>query len=687
MHMISRLLLFLIAAFAAMGAVHAQLPGAPLNVPAVLEAESASPAPGQNVTLALRFKPKPTWHGYWQNPGEAGFGMLLKWQLPKGVTAGQPRYPVPVPLVVLGQMNYVFEREYAVLVDVTVNASVARGTKLPIKLRGDWLACTNEICVPEGDDLSINLTAGNGALDQLAAFDRYRNALPVPLDRTARYTITGKAIEIAIDYPATAPVGDVYFFPLTEKLFRYSSPQSARRVGDNLIIKAQVSTGFDAPIIGLLRYADGQGLNIRAVPGAMPQGRSVDIAAPAASVEPSAPPDMHFGVIVIFAILGGLILNLMPCVFPILGLKALALARSGGDEASARRDALAYCAGVILSCVLLGGLVLILRAGGQEIGWAFQLQDPGFILFLLLVMVAVTANLAGLFEVGAINVGDSLTRKSGIAGSFWTGVLAALVATPCTGPFMATALGAALLLPAIQALLLFAGLGFGLALPFLLIAYIPKLRALLPRPGPWLGRFRTVMAVPMGLSAIALLWLLGRLTGSYGLMIGGASSMAAIAAAVFFGRSHFRAKGAVILGIALGIFGLSYILLTNIANAPTQQSVAKDRLNSMPFSPERLAQYRAERRPVFVYFTADWCVTCKVNEVAVLNTDATQRSFAKSDMRVLKGDFTKRDTVIARFLTSHGRSGVPLYLYYPSDGDVQILPQILTQEMLRNLKK
>jgi thiol:disulfide interchange protein len=386
-----------------------------------------------------------------------------------------------------------------------------------------------------------------------------------------------------------------------------------------------------------------------------------------------------------FAILGGMILNLMPCVFPILGLKALSLAKAGGDERIARRDALAYSAGVILSCVALGGAMLALRAAGEEVGWAFQLQEPRIVLLLLLLMVAVTANLSGLFEIGGIAAGDGLTRKSGLAGSFWTGVLAAVVATPCTGPFMAAALGAALLLPALQALLLFAGLGFGLALPFLAIAYVPALRRILPKPGPWLNTFRKVMAVPMALTALALLWLLWRLSDQMGLLLGSAAATVMLVLLVWIGQRQ-RRGGGVLAGI-LALFALATTAAILLPRDAVTASSQQDFLDGERFTEARLVELRTANRPVFVYFTADWCVTCKVNEGAAIDRKATAQAFAAAGIVTLKGDFTRRDPGIARFLAQHGRSGVPLYLYYPAGGQAQILPQVLTVDTLTGLAK
>jgi thiol:disulfide interchange protein len=371
----------------------------------------------------------------------------------------------------------------------------------------------------------------------------------------------------------------------------------------------------------------------------------------------------------------------MPCVFPILGLKALSLAKMGGDEGEARADALAYGGGVILSCVALGGLMLALRAGGEQVGWAFQLQEPAVVLFLLLLMVAITANLAGLFELRGFEVGDVLTRKPGRIGSFWTGVLAAVVATPCTGPFMAAAMGAALLLPTVPALLLFGALGFGLALPFLLIAFVPRLRKMLPKPGPWLGTFRKVMAVPMALTALALLWLLGRLSGNQGLLVGLGMAVLVLVVLSVYRSSHLRYRNAGLLLIAmpLVVFWQAAKWLPDDAETEGRED---DILTTIAFDEAKLAQLRAEQKPVFLYFTADWCVTCKVNEANAIQRDETAKLFKQRGIVVMEGDYTRRDPAITRFLAQHGRSGVPLYLYYPKGKEAKVLSQILTVSTL-----
>jgi DsbC/DsbD-like thiol-disulfide interchange protein/cytochrome c biogenesis protein CcdA len=705
---------FILAVMSA--SISAQIPGKPLNVPATLVAETAQPAPGQTVTLAFKMHPKPTWHGYWENPGDAGVGMQLDWQLPKGVTAGKLRYPVPGTLIISGLMNYVYEKPYTLLVDIKVDALVAQGTKLPIKVRGDWLACTDRICVPEGADLAIDLVVGDGVITagSRAEFDSYRAALPVPLDQNARYAVHGKVIEIAIPYPANAPVTLPYFFALTPDIIDYPVAQSARRVGDMLIIKAGYYPGTASgvpdkagyrkpasaaqlqPIAGVLRYGDGQGLIISAIPGTIPKGgipvESGGNGGRGQGLDANGfdkPSDLGFGTVLLFSILGGLILNLMPCVFPILGLKALSIAKMGNDAGVAKRDALAYSAGVILSVMALGGILLTLRATGQAVGWAFQLQEPRIVIALLLLMVAVTVSLFGGYQFSAFgpfgNATNNLANRSGIIGSFWTGVLAAVVATPCTGPFMAAAMGAALVLSPLPALTIFAGLGLGLALPYLAIAYIPMLRALLPKPGPWLQKFRTAMAVPMAITAAALLWLLWRLSGSFGLLVGAGASLALIALLLALGYKQRRGVSGKLLAMTACLVAFAGIIA--LPNKPVAAESSVQRLLKVEaYSQARLDAYRATGTPVFVYFTADWCVTCKVNESAAIQRSTTAQAFSAAGIKVLEGDFTRRDPELLRVLTQYGRSGVPLYLYFPKSGKPQILPQILTPQMLLDLK-
>jgi thiol:disulfide interchange protein len=337
----------------------------------------------------------------------------------------------------------------------------------------------------------------------------------------------------------------------------------------------------------------------------------------------------------------------------------------------------------VLACLALGALMLALRAAGQEVGWAFQLQEPLVVAGLLLLAVAITANLLGLFELTVPGFASAGTPH----GAFATGLLAAFVATPCTGPFMAAAMGAALLLPVGPALALFAMLGLGLALPFLALAFIPALRRRLPKPGAWMNRFKLAMAVPMALTALALLWLTSRLGGNGFALAAGLLTIILIAVLLVLGRRQRSglAGGMPVWG-ALGMLSAAFAIgMPGMVRAPLAAEAAK--LGARPFSEAELAQARSLGKPVFVYFTADWCLTCKVNEKVALENEDTRHNFARAGVVVLRGDWTRRDPAITRFLTAHGAAGVPLYLWYPPKGSEQQLPQVLTPRLLGDLVK
>jgi thiol:disulfide interchange protein/DsbC/DsbD-like thiol-disulfide interchange protein len=632
--------------------------------------ETSRPAPDSKVTLALVMSPREGWHGYWQNPGDAGVGTRIAWRLPAGASAGPIRFPVPGRLTIQGLMNYVYEGEHALLVDLRLPPDVAPGARLPVRGKADYLVCTDRICVPESAELAADLVVGDGSGAPAEGFDRYRRALPKPLPEPGRFERRGGMLRLAIPLPPSAAVEDPYFFPITEGALVYSAPQSVSRRGDWLIVETQAGEGSPAAVVGVLKLGPGQGLAVRAAPGAVgPSG---------APAETTARAERGAGAVLLAlagALIGGLLLNVMPCVFPILSLKALSLARAGGDERSARREAVAYAAGAVLACLALGAVLLGVRAGGAAVGWAFQLQDPRVILFLLLLVTAIALNLAGLFELPSL--GGRLA--GGRTGAFWTGALAAFVATPCTGPFMGAALGAALVLPPPAALAVFAGLGLGLALPFLLLGYVPALRRKLPKPGPWMERFRHILAVPMALTALGLAWILERQTGLAGLAVGLAAAAMVASVLWWAGRRHGWLR---FVPAALAT-GLAVALLP--ATPGPAEARAGGPLGAEPFSEARLAELRASGRPVFVYFTADWCLTCKVNEAAVLDQDEVAAAFRDRQIAVLVGDWTRGDAAIGRFLERQGRSGVPLYLWYAPGRQAEVLPQILTVGRVKGL--
>ncbi|SCW39171.1 Thiol:disulfide interchange protein [Sphingobium faniae] len=644
------------------------------HIAARLLPESAAPAPGRDTIIAFAMMPEAGWHGYWENPGDAGLGMTVKWTLPRGVSIGALRYPVPETLMIAGLMNHVYEGPYAILAPLTVAPDVPAGARLPIRARADWLACTDKICVPEGADLSLDLVVGDGQVrpaDQ-ARFDRWRAHLPRPLGAQASYAVTDGRLRIAVPFPAGAQASDVHLFPLAEGFARYAAVQKIQRDGDRLLIETEAEQGFKGgPVQAVLRTGDHSGFLLTAAPGQVP-----------------APRGGGAQTILIAlggAILGGLLLNIMPCVFPILGLKALSLARAGGDEREVRREALAYAAGVIATCLLLGGALLALRAAGAAVGWAFQLQDPRIILLLFLLVTAIAFNLAGLFELRGFGGGERLAAKGGMTGSFWTGALVAFVATPCTGPFMGAALGAALVLPLGAALAIFAGLGLGLALPFVLLAWLPALRSRLPRPGPWMERLQRIFSIPMFLTSLGLAWLLGQQRGVPAMTIGlGAALLLALLLWWLGGRQHRGKSGGLIVLIgALALLGGGIALLP--AKAPA--AAAAQASGAVPFDEARLASLRAQGKPVFLYFTADWCLTCKANEAAAIDRAETRAAFDKAGVTVMVGDWTNADPAITRFLEGQGRSGVPLYLWYAPGKEAQALPQLLTPSTLTALAR
>jgi DsbC/DsbD-like thiol-disulfide interchange protein/cytochrome c biogenesis protein CcdA len=622
-----------------------------------LVAEGPAPAAGE-VELALHMRTNPGWHGYWLNPGDAGLPMDVKWQLPPGFSAGPLRYPVPTRLEIANLMNYVYERDYAVLVRLKVPAD-ARGT-IPIRAQAHWLACTDKFCVPEQGELSLDLPVGTGTPNR-AQFDAWRRALPRPLVTVGHFAIAGDKLRVAIPLPASVEVEQPYLFPEADGIVDYDAKQSFSRSGDQLIAELARKDKAVTNFAGVVAIGDGRGLEFHAVPGVVPSSGS-----------PIG--QLGFGAIwwaLLGAIAGGILLNLMPCVFPILALKALHLSRAGESRAEARRDALAYAAGAVIGTGALGAALLAIRAAGAEAGWAFQLQDPRAIMLLLLLAVAITANLLGLFELPV--VGGSARP----AGSFGTGALAAFVATPCAGPFLGAALGTALLLPPAGSILVFAALGLGLALPFVLVAFIPALRSRLPKPGPWMRRLQRFLAIPMAASAIAALWLLYRQAGTNALLLGLAGSVAL--ALLLFGAGQRQRDGGHILWALPAAIAIAGLLLTV---TPASNTAAPPQPKDARWSEAALASAQAAGYPVFVYFTADWCLTCKVNEAAAIDRDEVRDAFKAANVQVLAGDWTDGDPAITRFLESRGRAGVPYYLWYAPGKPPEELPQLLSPSML-----
>ena len=623
-----------------------------------LVAEGPAPAGGE-VELAIIMRTAPGWHGYWQNPGDAGLPMDVKWQLPPGFSVGELRYPVPTRLVIADLMNYVYEHDYAVLARLKVPQG-ASGT-IPIRARANWLACTDKICVPESGSFSLDLPVGAG-VPQRARFDEWRRALPRPLATPARFELTPDRLRVAIPLPKSVAADEPYVFPITDQAVDYGGRQRFRRDGDLLIAELPREGKAPRRFAGVLALGDGRGLQFEAAPGEVPQGGRLvgDLGARSILIA------------VVGALLGGLLLNLMPCVFPILALKALHLAKSGGEAGEVRRDAMAYSAGAVIGTGALGVALLAIRASGQAAGWAFQLQDPRTIAVLMLLAVAITLNLLGTFKLPV------LAGEAKPAGSFGTGALAAVVATPCAGPFLGAALGTALLLPPAGSVAIFAALGLGLALPMLVIAFVPALRSRLPKPGPWMLKLQRFLAIPMAATAVGALWLLYRQAGEKGLLLGILSAAVLTALLMVYNRTQQRGlrTGWIATGLAALLVGLT------VWQAPQAQPRAAAIAGAERWSETRLASYVASGQPVFVYFTADWCLTCKANEATAIDREEVRAAFSKARVKVLAGDWTNGDPAITRFLESRGRAGVPHYLWYEPGKPAEELPQVLTPGML-----
>ncbi|MCB0059010.1 MAG: thioredoxin family protein, partial [Caldilineaceae bacterium] len=425
-----------------------------------------------------------------------------------------------------------------------------------------------------------------------------------------------------------------------------------------------------APVSGVLRIDRGSGTDSLATGYRFVAGETV-----------STPGWTGYQVLLALggAVLGGLLLNLMPCVFPILSIKALALVRAGGDEREAKIEAVGYTLGAVLTLVVLGGVVIALKSAGHEAGWAFQLQDTRIVALLLLLVTAIATNFAGLFELPSFNVNVSQSR--GLVPSVGAGALAAFIATPCTGPFMASALGAALLLPVPAALAVFAGLGLGLALPFLALGFIAPLRRHLPRPGPWMLTLRRILSLPMFATALGLAWIIGRQAGVATMTLSLSAAMLLGLALWWYGlrQSHART------GYPAFVPMLAALLFVSVGLPASSSGLEDTPATAEQYSASRLAALRDAHQPVFLYLTADWCMTCKVNEATSLSSPSVAAAFEKAGVTVLEGDWTRGNADITALLAERGRAGVPLYLWYPARGEPKELPQILTPSMLVSL--
>jgi thiol:disulfide interchange protein DsbD len=664
-----RVLLFLVTLLTATPALGQDVQP---KVHARLVAEDNAIAPGGTVTVALEEKIEPGWHTYWKNPGDAGAPTDIQWTLPAGWKAGAIQWPRPKRLPVGPLMDYGYEGTPWLLTTLTAPAD-AKGP-VTLQAHASWLVC-QQICVPEDAALTLTLPVGSATPDPAVAkdFAAARALLPVASPWKLTYAL-GNTLDIYVAAPALAatPPKTADFFPAASGIIKNAAPQLVGYAKDGLVLRLVPGANVKGPLEGLLvlTSTDGstQALEVSAAQGPLPPAQFPD----------NEGGELSLWLALLFAFAGGLILNVMPCVLPILAMKALSLASHG---ARGRGESFAYAGGAVLSFAVLGTAIILLREGGQSVGWGFQLQSPLAVAGFALLVFAVALNLSGLFEVGSITAGEVLAQKSGVTGAFFTGVLAVAVAAPCTAPFMAAALGFALTQSALVALLVFVSLGLGFALPFLLLGMWPRLLAFVPKPGPWMLTFKQFLAFPMYGAAAWLVWVLAQESGPRGVAIILAAFVALALAAWLWSTTRNLSRrtqgiGALLALLVLlgGLFGVS--LLRGASAAPVASSVKAGE----PYTAAKLASLRAAGRPVFVDATAAWCITCLVNEEAVLSRPSVKSAFADRHVTYLVADWTNQNPEITQLLKDNGRSGVPLYLYYaPHAATPVILPQILTE--------
>jgi len=684
---------------------------ATVNVKSRLVSEVSSVAPGQVFWVALELKIRDGWHTYWRNPGDSGEATKLTWQLPPGFAAGDIVWTTPHRFEIAPLVNYGYAGQALHLVQITAPKDLNSGTPVTLAAKASWLVCS-DVCIPESADLHLQLpvSAKAGGIDPAegALFATARSELPSaqPAATTAR--IQGDRLLITLGPAwggALAAIKSLQFFPYDEGGIEYAAPQTLTRGKDDLELSMKV--GYQPPkagaIRGVLLATEQNGAQLQAVPieiaadflgAGAAQLAAAPRYAPLTHAADKAPTPLP--ILILLAVMGGIFLNLMPCVFPVLSIKAIGLVEQAKKHpAAVRNKGLVFAAGVICSMLCLAAVLLVLRAGGEQIGWGFQLQSPLFVTLMVYLLFAVGLNLSGVFEIGGglAGVGDGLTQGDGYRAAFFTGVLTTLVATPCTAPFMAAAVGAALTQSALSALCIFAALGFGLALPYLSLSFAPWLRRALPKPGAWMDTLKQVFAFPIYASAAWLLWVLSQQTSSFGFGAALAGTILIALAAWAYQKSNSSSGGAkatvlVTAVVALLIAVILPLRFADVAAAPSG-AAAKTAGGEQwqPYSAARVAELNAAGKPLLVNFTASWCLTCLVNERNAFSDAAVQEIFRDKNVTLMKGDWTNADPAITQALAAFGRAGVPLYVVYNGkrgSTEPQVLPQILTAGIVQS---
>ena len=694
--LLSRLsVLVAVAVLAVAGEASAQ-PVRTQNVEAELVSERTALVPGQTGTVALRLKIRDRWHTYWQNPGDSGLPTTLDWKLPDGMTAGPIQWPVPKALPVGPLVNYGYEGEVFHLVDVAVPSSLPADRPVTLHARADWLVC-EDTCIPEGVDLTLAMPVSANADAHpkwSGSIKATRDALPKPLAGWQAQAIgEGPKVKLAlVPAAAGADPGTLRFFPFREGVIEPSVTQVASRDGDRIVLALPVAHQL-APVFtrvaGVVTASNGIGgaraaiVDVPLAGSVVPGPKPLDAPVPKLDVSGASTSTLSLAAALALAFGGGLLLNLMPCVFPVLSLKVMGFVEHHDAKRTMHREAIAYSAGVIVSFVLLALLLVALRAAGEQLGWGFQLQSPAVITGLALLFFLLALNLSGVFEFG-------MFAPSGVAG--WTaknrtldalasGVLAVVVASPCTAPFMGAALGYAISQSIPVTVAVFVALGMGMSLPYVLLAWFPGWRRRLPRPGRWMERVKQFLAFPLYATVAWLAWVLGAQVDNDA-VLRLAIALVLVALAIWAWR-EFRTggtklmAGAAVAG-AIGMVALVLPLVTgSMATAEARTARAAEAGQWQAFSPAAVDSLTASGRAVFVDFTAAWCVTCQVNKRLVLNDADVRAAFARKNVALVRADWTRRDPDITRALAALGRNGVPVYVLYRPGKPPVLLPEVL----------
>lgn len=653
-----------------------------------LVSDHAAVSPGQKVRIGLRQRLAPHWHTYWKNPGDAGSPPNIEFNLPEGATVSAIDWPGPDRFIIGPVASYGYENEIVFPMTLSVPQDAQPGSQLAVEANADWVVCEKE-CIPEEGrfrlTLPVEATARPASPVIRASFNTADARQPQPAPWNASVVAGESTLQLLVKGEGISKqsVRSALYFPESWGIVDHVAEQSLMVENGKLTLTLQKGQGYTpGPSAGLLSITDGGG-----------QKRWFDLKlTPAAAAAAETPANLPLWQMALFAFLGGVILNLMPCVFPVLAIKATALAgMSGSDRREVRLSGVFYTSGVLAAFMTLAVALLAVRAGGNAVGWGFQFQSPLFVAAMCWLMLAIGLNLSGVFEVDSSfsGAGQKLTERKGHSGSFFTGLLAVVVATPCTAPFMGAAIGSALVAPAFVSLLVFAMMGVGMALPFLLLGIFPAVAQRLPRPGMWMVRLRQALAFPMYATAAWLLWVLAQQAGEAGLRMALAGSVLVGLVGWLIGLGQHGVKKVwwPRSFALIGFFGLIGLMVTLHYTEPAQASSPQQASNAEPYNAERLARLQAEGKPVFINMTAAWCITCLVNERTTLSTAAVQKAMQDHNVVYMKGDWTNRDPAITAFLQSFKRDGLPFYVFYPADKQPVVLPPVLTQAIVTDTFK